>query len=132
SFNFGQTNVSWLQAAGIAGSGGTLDPGNFGFPAVSSDFGQSYDLPMAALAGLVPFVEGEYNRDKTAALLPQGAFVPRHFKAHEAEWYAQDTLRVTPTLTLTFGARYTLLQPPYEVNGNQVSPTIDLSQFFTQ
>lgn len=132
SFNFGQTNVSWLQAAGIAGSGGTLDPGNFGFPAVSSDFGQSYDLPMAALAGLVPFVEGEYNRNKTAALLPQGAFVPRHFKAHEAEWYAQDTLRVTPSLTLTFGARYTLLQPPYEVNGNQVAPTIDLSQFYTQ
>jgi hypothetical protein len=132
SFNFGQTNVSWLQAAGIAQSGGTLDPGAFGFPGVSNDFVQSYDLPAAALTGLVPFIEGEYNRDKTGALLSEGAFVPRHFKSHEAEWYAQDTLRVSPSLTLTFGARYTLLQPPYEVNGNQVSPTIDLSQFYTQ
>src|SRR6185437_6609888 len=132
SFNFGQTNVSWLDQAGIAGSGESLDPAMFGFPTVSGDFVQSYDLPMAALAGLVPFVEGEYNRDKTGALLPGGAFVPRHFKAHEGEIYAQDTLRVTPTLTLTFGARYTLLQPPYEVNGNQVSPTVNLSTFYHQ
>src|SRR5690348_4629785 len=132
SFNFGQTNVSWLDQAGISGSGESLDPGAFGFPSVSSDFVQSYDLPMAALAGLVPFVEGEYNRNKTGALLPSGAFVPRHFRAHEAEWYAQDTLRITPTLTLTFGARYTLLQPPYEVNGNQVAPTVDLSTFYSQ
>ncbi|MGE5205660.1 MAG: carboxypeptidase regulatory-like domain-containing protein [Chlamydiota bacterium] len=132
SYNFGQTNVSWLDAAGIAGSGESLDPGAFGFAPVSGDFSQSYDLPMAALAGLVPFVEGEYNRDKTGALLPQGAFIPRHFKSHEAEWYAQDTLRVTPTLTVTFGARYTLLQPPYEVHGNQVAPTVDLSTFFNQ
>jgi Carboxypeptidase regulatory-like domain len=132
SYNFAQTNVSWLAASGIAGSGGSLDPGAFGFPAVSNDFVQSYDLPMAALAGLVPFLEGEYNRDKTATLLPEGAYVPRHFKAHEVEWYAQDTLRVSSTLTVTFGARYTLLQPPYEVNGNQVAPTVDLSQFYTQ
>jgi len=132
SYNYGQTNVSWLAASGIAGSNGSLDPGAFGFPAVSNDFVQSYDLPMAALAGLVPFLEGEYNRNKNATLLPEGTYVPRHFKAHEAEWYAQDSLRVTPTLTVTFGARYTLLQPPYEVNGNQVAPTVDLSQFFNQ
>lgn len=131
SYNFGQTNVSWLQTAGIAGQGISLDPGNFpGFAPVSSSFTQSYDLSAAALSGIVPFVQGDYNRDHTGALLPQGQYIFRHFKSHEAEWYAQDTYRMTSTFTLTFGARYTLLQPPYETNGNQVSPTMSLSQFY--
>jgi hypothetical protein len=135
AYNFGQTNVSWLQTGGIADTSGSssitsLDPSGFGFAPVSSDFTQSYDLAAAALSGIVPFVEGEYNRDKTGTLLPQGQYIFRHFRSHEAEWYAQDTYRMTPTLTLTFGARYTLLQPPYETNGNQVSPTMSLSDFF--
>ncbi len=33
-------------------------------------------------------------------------------------------------LTVNFGLRYTLLQPPYETNGNQVAPTPSLSTFF--
>src|SRR4029077_17981349 len=69
SFNFGQTNVSWLDKAAIANSGTSLDPAQFGFPAVAGSFGQSYDLPVAALTGLVPFAQGEYNQDKTGALL---------------------------------------------------------------
>jgi hypothetical protein len=130
SFNFGQTNVSWLDLAGIAGSGESLDPAAFGLPPVSSGFIQSFDLPMAGLTGLVPFVQGDYNQNKTGTLLAEGQFVPRHFRAHEAEWYVQDAYRVKPNLTLTFGVRYTLLQPPYEVNGNQVAPDLSLNQFF--
>src|SRR6266700_5028010 len=64
SYNFGQTNVSWLDAAGIANTGTSLDPGAFGFPSVASSFDQSYDLPTAAITGLVPFAQGEYNQDK--------------------------------------------------------------------
>ena len=40
--------------------------------------------------------------------------------------------RATPQLTLTYGVRYTLLQPPYETNGTQVAPSISLDNFFNQ
>jgi len=137
SFNFGQTNVSWLDKAGIANSGTSLDPcasqfSSLNLPCVSQGFSQSYDLPVAALTGIVPFVQGEYNQNKTGALLPEGSFVPRSFRAHEGEWYVQDSWRVKPSLVLTMGLRYTLLQPPYETHGNQIAPDVSLNQFFKQ
>lgn len=135
SFNFGQTNVSWLDNAGIANTGSSLDPcasqfASLNLPCVSSSFGQSYDLPVAAITGIVPFVQGEYNQDKTGRLLTEGAAVPRNFRAHEGEWYVQDAWRVKPSLTLTLGLRYTLLQPPYETHGNQIAPDQSLNHFF--
>jgi hypothetical protein len=132
SFNFAQTNVSWLDHAAIANTGSSLDPCAFGLPCVTNGFSQSYDLSVAALTGIVPFVQGEYNQNKTGALSPEGAFVSRNFRAHEGEWYAQDTWRVKPSLTLTLGLRYTLLQPPYETHGNQIAPDVSLNQFFKQ
>ncbi|HET9410116.1 MAG TPA: TonB-dependent receptor [Candidatus Sulfotelmatobacter sp.] len=130
SFNFGQTNVSWLDNAGIANTGSSLDPAAFGFVPVSSDFGQSYDLPVAALTGIVPFAQGDYNQDKNGTQIPNGSFITRNFRAHEGEMYAQDAFRVKPNLTLTFGLRYTLLQPPYESHGNQIAPDVSLNDFF--
>ena len=58
--------------------------------------------------------------------------MPRHFKANELEFYGQDVWRATSNLTLTLGLRYTLLQPPYETDGNQVSPSPGLGDFFNQ
>lgn len=135
SFNFAQTNVSWLDNAGIANTGSSLDPcapqfASLNLPCVSQGFAQSYDLPVAALTGIVPFVQGEYNQDKTGALIPEGNFVVRNFRAHEGELYLQDSWRVKPSLTLTMGLRYTLLQPPYETHGNQIAPDVSLNQFF--
>jgi hypothetical protein len=135
SFNFGQTNVSWLDTAGIANRGHSLDPcapqfASLNLPCVSSSFDQSYDLPTAAITGIVPFAQGEYNQDKTGALLAEGLPVPRNFRAREGEWYIQDAWRVKPNLTLTLGLRYTLLEPPYETHGNQIAPDVSLNQFF--
>ena len=79
---------------------------------------------------MVPEVTADYQETKNFTLLPEGAMVPRHFRAHEAEWYAQDAWRVKPNLTLTFGLRYSLLQPPYETTGTQVAPIPGISQWF--
>jgi len=43
----------------------------------------------------------------------------------------QDKWNVTSNLTITAGLRYSLLQPPYEADGNQVSPTVNMHQWFT-
>jgi hypothetical protein len=137
SFNFAQTNVSWLDTAGIANKRSDLNPcasqfAALNLPCVASSFDQSYDLPVAAITGIVPLLQGEYNQDKTGALFAEGLPVPRNFRAHEGEWYLQDSWRVKPNLTITAGLRYTLLQPPYETHGNQIAPDVSLNQFFKQ
>ena len=71
------------------------------------------------------------NQDKNANAIPSGALVQRHFRNFEGEMYLQDKWNVTPNLTLTYGLRYSLLQPPYETTGNQVSPTVNMHQWFT-
>ena len=130
SFFFADTSAGGLIATGLANKGESFDPAQFGFPAVANFFSVAYDFPMTALAGLITAVGSNYNRTKTGAVLPEGAPVFRHFRAHEGEAYVQDSWRVTRTMTLTTGVRYTLLQPPYETSGTQVAPSTSLNDFF--
>jgi hypothetical protein len=126
------TNVFWLDNAGIANTGSSLDPGAFGYPAVDSSFGESFDFASAAVAGLLTQTNQVYNQDKTGHFFAPGELITRNFKATEGEMYAQDSWRVTPYLVLTGGLRYSLLQPPYEINGNQVAPSVSLHDWFNQ
>ena len=124
-------NVSWLDVAGIANKGTDYDPGAFGLPAVAQFFTQSYDTPMASIAGLMTQITATYNQDKTGTVIPEGALINRHFKSNEFETYLQDSWRLKSNFTLTVGARYSLLQPPYETHGDQVAPTISMNQWFS-
>jgi hypothetical protein len=130
NFFQGQTNVYWLNTSGISNTGTSLDPAAFGYPAVDPDFSASYDFAMAAMVGLITQVTAEYELTKNLSLIPEGELVPRHFRAHEYEFYGQDQWRMKPNLTLTYGLRYSLLQPPYETTGTQVSPSISLHDWF--
>jgi hypothetical protein len=130
SFFDAQTNSAFLASSGLANKGTSLDPAVFGFPAVASFFNNSYDIPMTDLAGIVAEVDAIYNRTKTGAIQPEGTPVARHFRDHEADWYVQDSWRVTNNLVLTGGIRYSLLQPPYETSGTQVAPNISLNDWF--
>jgi hypothetical protein len=132
SYFFASTNPSWTDNAAIANTGGSLDPAAFGFPTVSDSFQQAYDLSAATLAGIVPEVDSSYNRDKQGNIIPQGTPISRQFRANEMEFYVQDSWRMRPNLTITAGVRYTLLQPPYERNGLQASPTMSLNDYFNR
>lgn len=137
SFSFAATNWAFLNFAAIAGTGSSLDPSapqfsNLGFPALAPGFATSYDGAVSSLTGILSQVVVVYNQTKTLSVLPQGSYVPRHFRGTEAEWYAQDSWRATSNLTLTFGMRYVLLQPPYETTGTQVAPTFSLDDFFNK
>lgn len=130
SFSYARSYNLWLNpTAFIAGTGSSLDPGAFGFPAVNSSFQTGWDWPVMALTGLLDSSFSNYNITKDGNPQQPGTPALRHFRAHEFEMYAQDSWRVTPHLTLTYGVRYTLLQPPYETTGTQVSPSISLESF---
>ncbi|MGC1298604.1 MAG: carboxypeptidase-like regulatory domain-containing protein [Alloacidobacterium sp.] len=141
SFSEGNTNEYWLANGGaiagqsVPGSRQSLDPGGFGLPAVDTGFANSYNIAIGLITGLVPQTIGSYNYDiskdgSTGSLLPDGTFLDRHFKANELEYYVQDAWRLLPNLTLTFGLRHTLLQTPYEVNGQQLAPTVSVHDWF--
>jgi hypothetical protein len=134
SFDSASTGNANIANAAIAGTGQSFDPGAFGFPAVSGNFGTSYDDAVTAIAGLLSTINAHNNyrvaSTTSATLLTTGSAIPRNFKANEFEWYVQDSWRVRSNLTVTLGVRHTLLQTPYEVNGQQVAPTVDLHQWF--
>lgn len=132
NFFQGQTNVYWLNVSAIANTGSSLDPAAFGYAPVDTSFGANYDFAMAALAGLITQVNANYELNKNLNVIPQGEAVPRHFRNHEYEFYGQDQWRLKPNFTVTYGLRYTILQPPYETTGTQVSPTISLHDWFNQ
>ncbi|HZW93308.1 MAG TPA: carboxypeptidase-like regulatory domain-containing protein [Candidatus Eremiobacteraceae bacterium] len=127
----GYANLYWMSPSFISNNGVSLDPAlGQNFPLVDVPFEASYDFAATQLAGLMSQVYTVTNQDKNAIPIHNGDLVPRHFHNFEGEMYLQDKWNATPNLTITYGLRYSLLQPPYEADGNQVSPTIDMHQWF--
>jgi len=119
SFSSALVNKAWLQ------SNGPIRP-----PLLADT---STDHAMAALLGLVTQVTARYNlgiEGGKLSTLPQGAPIKRRYGANEYEWYGQDSWRVKPNLTLTYGLRYGLYSPPWETNGAQVAPDVPLGNWF--
>jgi hypothetical protein len=131
-----QTNLYWLNPSFIAGESVSLDPSlmdaNAGgsYPDVTNGFGTSYSFAAMDVAGILSETFTEANQDKNGNQIPNGALVPRHFQNFEGELYLQDKWSITPNLVVTYGARYSLLQPPFENRGNQVAPTVDMDKWF--
>ncbi|HEY6253865.1 MAG TPA: hypothetical protein VI685_28245, partial [Candidatus Angelobacter sp.] len=135
SFFTATTNQDWLANSGIANTGVSLDPANtkgvaMGLPAVAGSFGHNYDVAVTDLAGLISEVSANYNLDKHLNSLPEGTIIHRDYRDWEWELYAQDSWRMKPNLTVTFGLRYSLLEPPYETSGTQVAPSTSVHDWF--
>ncbi|SPE44124.1 conserved exported hypothetical protein [Candidatus Sulfotelmatobacter sp. SbA7] len=130
--SYGNSNLYWLYPSYISNQGVSLDPGiNASFPLVDTAFGDSYDFAAMDVAGIISEVFTEANQNKLGQQIQNGQLVPRHFQNFEGEMYLQDKWNVTPNLVVTYGLRYSLLQPPFENTGNQVAPTVDMHQWFT-
>jgi hypothetical protein len=132
SFNEPETNASWFIPSGLANQGGAFDPAAFGFPAVASAFDNSYDYPMIALVGMINQVTANYNFNRNGTALAQGVPVTRRFADDSYEFYAQDSWKAKSNLTITYGLRYSLFSPPWETNGLQVAPNVNLSSWFAE
>ena len=127
SFQSATSNPYWL-------GGNPPDPATIGQPTYDQGFGNSYQIAFANLVGVVPEVDNIYNYQITSptsgSLLPDGAFINRHYRSQELEYYVQDTWRPTAALTIIFGLRHTLLGTPWETSGQEVAPTIDTHTWF--
>jgi hypothetical protein len=135
SYSSASTNPYWLYDAPndpcVLTQSSSCDSSS---PLVGSGFENSYEIAYDTLVGLVPETTLQYNYSVTSptsgTLQPDGAIISRHFRANEFEYYVQDAWRVKSNLTLTAGVRHSLLQAPYERNGQQISPTVNTHQWF--
>jgi len=131
SFSLGKGATNWMSPTGFANTGGSyLDPANIGLAEPGSTF--AYDYPVLGLLGMVSDIVANYNYDKQLNVLPKGTPVKRNYGLEWYEFYGQDSWRIKPNLTATFGLRWSLFPPPWEVNGYQASPDVNLGQQFDQ
>ena len=125
-------SASLLATAAIAGTGVDLDP-TAKYGAVLKTFISSYNNDILANVGGITSATSYTNfivQGNQLVPAPAGT-VPTHvYHANEQEYYVSDQWKATPSLTLTAGLRYTFLGVPYEINGQQVAPNVDLGTTF--
>lgn len=129
SFDSAVTNPSFYDFSGAAVifNTETFDPI---FSDVSADFETDLRDALTATIGRFSQYSASINYDADGNLLPVGTPIPRSFATEEYEAYVQDSWRIRPNLTFTYGLRYSTSTPVYERNGVQVSPTQSLGDFF--
>lgn len=131
SFNGFLINPSWLPNNAhdiVPGDAACNRPGCRAVPINAS--GRSFRDGLTEMFGPISQVDALYNFDKTGTTLQTGDPVRRRFAVNEYELYAQDKWRIRPSLTVTAGLRWYLSSPPWETNGNQVTPGPSLSDWF--
>jgi len=139
SWHQGSGYTSWMSPTGFANTVSPLDPHNNTNPGTGAPYPQvavgsenSYDLPMLGLLGMVSLVRANYNFDKSGTQVPEGTPIKRNYGLNWYEFYGQDTWRIKPNLTLTYGLRWSLFPPPWETNGFQAGATTSIGKQFDQ
>ncbi len=131
-FDHAGVTYELLGYGAIAGTGSSLDPDAFGFPTVSGNYTTAYDIAIADVTGMITSATQYYNNSFANGQLnslPAGQWVNHHYLTNEVEYYGQDSWKLRPNLTLTVGLRHTLLQVPYERNGQEVVPTENMGKW---
>ena len=82
------------------------------------------------LLGLLNSYSATYQYQKDGSILPFGMPRLNDFITHNYEAYVQDSWKVNPKLTVTYGLHYEFDTVPYEANGLQVATTPGLNNYF--
>ncbi|MET0648586.1 MAG: TonB-dependent receptor [Pyrinomonadaceae bacterium] len=130
AFDEAVINPSWYDFSGAVltrdsyGSNASLFPS----VAVRSDLRDG----LAAVIGRFSQYSANLTYSGEGQLQGSGTPTERTFATEEYELYWQDSWRVRPNLTFTYGVRWTTGTPVYEKDGIQVKPTVSLADYFAR
>jgi hypothetical protein len=120
SFPTGSVTYSYL-----AGTGGSLRPSD-----LASSFSTAFRTAAVDLLGPVDYISATFNYKLDGTVLGVGDPVHRNYLQNEYELYLNDNWRLRQNLSVNLGVRYTLTPSIKEANGYQVSPTINLHDWW--
>ncbi len=135
SYLSASVNPSWVSGIGRTyrpGGPNCTTPGCTLYPSVSSTFQSGYADAWLNSLGVLSSGTVRVNYDREGNILPIGEPVSRRYATNEYEFYVQDTWQAASNLTVTYGVRYQLGSPPYEVNGLQVAPSPSMGGWIAQ
>ncbi len=101
-----------------------------GITGIASGYTTPVKAAVSSLIGRFSQYTNNFNFNRQFNLQDTGAPNVRTFATESYDLYFQDSWKVRPDLTMTYGLRYNLSTPVYETAGYQTKPNISLSQFF--
>ena len=130
AFDNGVTNFGFYQNSGssLTQALNRYLTANFGTTVAAGDL-RSAQSSLSAVLGRLNQYTANFNFDKSGKPVSGQATV-REFATEEYDFYAQDSWKVTPSLTINLGVRYGYSTPVYETAGFEVAPNIALDDYF--
>jgi hypothetical protein len=125
------TNIADYNATEIGPGGYTLSlcgptPGDCGAGNPSlrpNDINSSnlatydYDQAFTYMLGRIAEISSDFNYNSAGAVLPQLTGDQRYYRNYQTQLYFEDSWKVTPGLTVTYGLNYQWFTVPYETRG---------------
>ncbi|HEX4945927.1 MAG TPA: TonB-dependent receptor [Blastocatellia bacterium] len=128
SFDSAITNPSFYPGGGTSITSPILDAG---FNISGSDITPVQNA-VTALVGRYSQFSANFIFNKDGSLTSAGSPAKRTFATEEYDVYAQDSWKIRPNLTVTYGLRYGISTPVYEKFGFEVKPNIGLGEYFNR
>lgn len=122
-FNFPTVGLGGLLTS-LAPS---LRPGSIGTGTARTG---NYDAAFTFLLGRYAQVATNFNYDQSGTAFAPATGKHRDYRYNELELYFQDNWRVRNNLTLNLGVRWHLYPAPYEADGFQAGPDVDMRSLF--
>lgn len=106
----GSSKYSWILGNHTLSFGGSYD-----YTQLNVE-NRENDVAIFTFRDMEDFLTGTLGSDRSGGTLLDGE-TNRHFRAKAAGLYAQDSFKIKPTLTVTYGVRWDWDGPLYEANG---------------